>query len=928
MLGFDKEAGWIWLTGKTPRRNCHGEFRKLFTLSGRLLSGEVAVYADSVYRLSVNGKWIGDGPSRSYPEHPVYDRYDVLAALKPGENEIRCLVTSYGESTFQYDFNPDSPSQGGLLLTFQGEGEDGEISFSTGKDWQGRIAPGFRSAVPRISCQMGFEEQYDAREEELNIPWHPVRVVCAAERGPWEDLSPRSVAHFTSDKQNLPRLLRSREVMAPGHIYNIEIKRALMPDDGTSNMISYKALLMGEFWSETEGPASLAPAYSFPGPWFLNGGLVEYTGKKACHVELQKGLNRLVIPLVADRHEGDVTISLDGAEIRESPLWALFDFRDMPGNLPEAAQAMSRDGAKPWNDRIVPVDLKDFTSERDIWNRVFGQRVLREQADVEELEDGGIKVNASGEDVELLFDYGREVLGYTQFRVTAPEGVRLDFYYGEALWKEEIQPTWRNRISLGYTCREGGQTYFSRQRRGFRYLSVTIRRGRGGDVLLYPPEVLLSTYPVENRGEFSSSDPLLNRIWETARYTMRLCMEDVFTDCPAYEQTYWVGDGRIEGAVSAVLFGAWDIFRRSLVLPAESYSRNPLLRSQVPGGWDNVIPAWSLIWIQMIENYYHYTGDRDTVSSQYSVARDVLENYLNLCDNPYGLLKVSAWNFFDWAPIDYNHAIVAYNSLFLYEALRVGIALAELEDDASRAGRWAAKREKLGESFREHFWSGERELFCDSIHENGSRSGSFSQQVNTLALLYGIAGEGQKASLEKILLAPPEGVVRFGTPFALFFLLEALASSGHMEEALAVIREKWGGMLEGGDATFWESFPGFEPEYPTRSYCHGWSSSPAYFLSTYILGIRPMAPGYESVRIAPLPAGGLNRIAGSVPTPRGNISVNLVRDEERFSLRIEKPAGMGGVAVLPEGFKQDFFSGNEYPLRPSETLIFIEGALL
>ena len=59
------------------------------------------------------------------------------------------------------------------------------------------------------------------------------------------------------------------------------------------------------------------------------------------------------------------------------------------------------------------------------------------------------------------------------------------------------------------------------------------------------------------------------------------------------------------------------------------------------------------------------------------------------------------------------------------------------------------------------------------------------------------------------------------------------------DEALAVMKNYWGGMAELGADTFWELYNPKNPdESPyggtiVNSYCHAWSCAPAYFLRRY-----------------------------------------------------------------------------------------------
>ena len=127
----------------------------------------------------------------------------------------------------------------------------------------------------------------------------------------------------------------------------------------------------------------------------------------------------------------------------------------------------------------------------------------------------------------------------------------------------------------------------------------------------------LSTYPAPERGEFRCSDELLNVLWEVGRYTLRLCMDDTYLDCPAYEQTHWVGDARNEALVNWVAYGDPRITAHCLLQAADSLKRSPVPESHVPSGWRNILTAWSLLWIRAIREHWQRTGERDFLECIY-----------------------------------------------------------------------------------------------------------------------------------------------------------------------------------------------------------------------------------------------------------------------------------------------------------------------
>jgi hypothetical protein len=82
---------------------------------------------------------------------------------------------------------------------------------------------------------------------------------------------------------------------------------------------------------------------------------------------------------------------------------------------------------------------------------------------------------------------------------------------------------------------------------------------------------------------------------------------------------------------------------------------------------------------------------------------------------------------------------------------------------------------------------------------------------------------------------------------------------------------------------------------PTRSDSHAWSAHPNYGLLATVLGIRPAAPGFRRVRVAPH-LGPLRHAEGRVPHPDGHIDVELVRHgTDGLTATVTLPAGLSGV---------------------------------
>jgi hypothetical protein len=170
-----------------------------------------------------------------------------------------------------------------------------------------------------------------------------------------------------------------------------------------------------------------------------------------------------------------------------------------------------------------------------------------------------------------------------------------------------------------------------------------------------------------------------------------------------------------------------------------------------------------------------------------------------------------------------------------------------------------------------------------------------SVQTNTFAVLYNIAEGERKEKALKILAESiekgvyvsgspafrtagtpdeaeaPGGIVQIGSPFFMYFALGALFENGYSRLALKSIAREWGDMLEAGVTTCTESFNS-KTEWKTRSVAHAWSASPAIYMISEVLGVKPVKPGFSEFTVAPCEST-LEYAKGSVPTPHGEIHV-------------------------------------------------------
>jgi hypothetical protein len=174
----------------------------------------------------------------------------------------------------------------------------------------------------------------------------------------------------------------------------------------------------------------------------------------------------------------------------------------------------------------------------------------------------------------------------------------------------------------------------------------------------------------------------------------------------------------------------------------------------------------------------------------------------------------------------------------------------------------------------------------EPLPENAFFTGSISLITPLLGILSGSVTPARAASfLRSYRSSDPI------TPLSAYWYAECCSRFGMHEEAWEAIAAIWGKMLEEGSTTTWESsvlrgFSDFHANQTTyRAYgsyrmslCHSWSSTPAYWISRYVLGVQPIEPGFRAIRFQPYLPEGMNRCDGTVPTPHGPIHVRLTRE--------------------------------------------------
>lgn len=550
-----------------------------------------------------------------------------------------------------------------------------------------------------------------------------------------------------------------------------------------------------------------------------------------------------------------------------------------------APDAVQRQDAEFVSDYITPTRIilskGGVTGTENLLRPYVGQ-VSTNEPDVCVFKNGKDGVSS------VLLDFGKEIHGGIQI-VRAMSGdkaaARFRICFGESVSEAlssvdeagttatnehsvrdfEISVPWLGSVEHGNT--------------GFRFVRLDLL-GEDTEALIVTIRAIARYRDIPYVGQFRCSDERLNQIWQTGAYTVHLNMQDYLWDGIKRDRLVWIGDMHPEVMAVNTVFGNHKVVRKSLDYVRESTPATV---------WMNGICSYSLWWIIIHHHLYEYYGDLDYLREQQPYLTDLLHTVMSNFDGSKENYKDG--RFIDWPTSERPAAIHAGLQALSVRAMEAGADMAGWLGDGSLKEECAAAARKL----REH-----------------RPEVAASKQSAALLFLEDMADADQARDV--ILAGGANGF----SSFMGYYMLEALAKSGNYDEAMKMISDYWGAMLDLGATTFWEDFDYTKAAGAGRidevvpdgkydihadggaycyvglrhSFCHGWASGPTIWLSSHVLGIEPAEPGFKKVRINPH-LGSLEWAEGSYPTPYGPITVSHRRAADgSVKSQIKLPKGV------------------------------------
>lgn len=454
---------------------------------------------------------------------------------------------------------------------------------------------------------------------------------------------------------------------------------------------------------------------------------------------------------------------------------------------------------------------------------------------------------------EITLDFGRHLTGYFTFHTRtlnrcqdAP--VRIRFFFGEmpAELNTPLDP-WPGTLSRAWmqdetvTVTETDRDITIPRRLAFRYLKIELLGASPDfDFAIDNARFTAVTSADAVQTDLAPACPeKIRAIHDVGLETLRECMQTVFEDGPKRDHRLWAGDLYLQALANRHSFRNFALTRRCLYLFAALADDDGIVISNI---FESPEPhaqtgsyclSYSLLWNSTLLEYLKDTGDTATAAELWPVARRQVEYALGYVDSN-SLFDINrrdrgVWLFFDWRDGLDTAAPMQGATIF---AIDQTYELARMLGKEKEVSHWPGISRRMKQAARRHMYDRKQ---CVVVSGPGRQVSALGQSWMTKA---GVLTTKEARRAITTALAS-ETTVMPGTPYGTHYLIDAMLVAGMNDEARRYLEDYWGGMVDKGADTFWESYDpddDFISAYrfsPLNSSCHAWSCTPVYFIHAY-----------------------------------------------------------------------------------------------
>jgi alpha-L-rhamnosidase len=521
-----------------------------------------------------------------------------------------------------------------------------------------------------------------------------------------------------------------------------------------------------------------------------------------------------------------------------------------------------------------------------------------------------------------LLDFGQNLVGWIRLRARGTVGDTITIRHAEVLENDELgtRPLRAARATDTFILSGGEDTFEPTLTfHGFRYAEIT---GFPGQLTPEDLEAVVVHSAMTRTGWFECSHPGVNQLVSNSVWGQKGNFLDVPTDCPQRDERLgWTGDIAAYAPTAAYQFDVADFLHKWLLDVAAETRHNPdgyvpyvvpdaLKYARFTGGFENPFQGPCAIWgdaaVWVPQALWIAYGDRDRLAAHYpgmvlhlrSVERRLSGNGLWDQDDQLGDWLDPDASPHDPADAKADKGVVATASV--YRSVRFAAGTARLLGNDEDADHWTALADRIRTGFTTQYVKDDGTIVSDCA------------TVYSLAICFDLLDEDLRMKAgNRLAQLVSERDFKVTTGFAgTPYVTWALSETGHIDAAYRLLLEEgcpsWLYPITMGATTIWERWDSMLPDGTINpgqmtSFNHYALGAVADWIYQVIAGIRPAAPGYDRIALAPTPGPGLDWAKGALDTRHGRVECGWRRDGDGFVVDVLVPEGVHADIVLPDG---------------------------
>jgi len=510
-----------------------------------------------------------------------------------------------------------------------------------------------------------------------------------------------------------------------------------------------------------------------------------------------------------------------------------------------------------------------------------------------------------------IFDLGQNLAGWCRLKVSGPAGTVVKLRHAEGTNADGTLYTANLRSAKAqdsYTLKgQGIETYEPRfTHHGFRYVEVTGFPGRP-ELGTIAGRVVHDALP--GVGDFATSNPLLNRLAANIRWTLADNYRSLPTDLPRDERQGWMGDRQEVSKGETYLFNVAPLYTQWLTDIQDAQRSDGSVPDVCPAFWplyqDGIV--WASTGVIVPHMLYDQYGDLEVLRKHYAsmkqwvdyVARflknDLMtaNDYADWCFPPRSPAEMTVINSSDPKLTTDGRLI---STAIYYHDLQLMARSARLLGQVADADHFESIAGRIKVAFNQRYYHARL-----GYYDNGTQTSCI------LPLAFGLVPE---ACRTRVFTRLVENItVESGNHLATgliggHYLMRVLSDNGRPDLAYRLATQttypSWGYMISKGATTVWELWNGDTADAGMNSRNIVMLIGDLnIWLHEYVGGIRPAAPGFKQIIIAPVAVGDLTWVREHYDSIRGRISSEWRRSAGQFDLRVSIPANTLATVYLP-----------------------------